>query len=139
MEAEQCQPSETLQPPGQIYGTEQRSSYVNSITADSEPILESVDGYESDALSAGSTSLSSSIQSHVFENNRRYHKFCEGRYLLPNDDIEQGREDMKHLMIMRLCEDKLHFAPLVFPQKILDVGTGTGIWAIESQWPTGWP
>jgi ubiquinone/menaquinone biosynthesis C-methylase UbiE len=27
-------------------------------------------------------------------------------------------------------EDKLYLAPLENPQKVLDVGTGTGIWAM---------
>lgn len=40
---------------------------------------------------------------------------------------------MKHAMIVHLCQGKLHYAPLESPQKILDVGTGTGIWAIDSK------
>lgn len=91
------------------------------------------DGYETDdAGSTGSTSMSSSVRDYVFENNRRYHSYKEGRYLLPNDDREQEREDMKHAMILHASEGKLHFAPLDNPQKILDLGTGTGIWAIDS-------
>ncbi len=57
---------------------------------------------------------------------------------------EQEREDMKHAMVVHLCQGKLHFAPLDSPHMVLDVGTGTGIWAMDSQWlvPTarpGWP
>lgn len=44
----------------------------------------------------------------------------------------QQREDMKHAMVKMLC-GQLHFAPIGgHPQEILDIGTGTGIWAIES-------
>jgi hypothetical protein len=90
-------------------------------------------GYETDfGGSEASTSISSSVRDYVFENNRRYHKFREGRYLLPNDDAEQEREDMKHTMCVTVCDGKLHFAPLENPHKILDIGTGTGIWAIDS-------
>ena len=32
---------------------------------------------------------------------------------------------------MLLCDAHLHFAPLVQPKRILDIGTGTGIWAIQ--------
>lgn len=39
---------------------------------------------------------------------------------------------MKHAMVKMLC-GQLYFAPIGdSPQNILDVGTGTGIWAIES-------
>lgn len=32
---------------------------------------------------------------------------------------------------MLLCDAHLHLAPLVKPKRILDIGTGTGIWAIQ--------
>ncbi|KAF4862724.1 Secondary metabolism regulator LAE1 [Colletotrichum siamense] len=88
-------------------------------------------GFSTDDSSTQSTSLSSSVRDYNFENKRRYHKFKEGRYLFPNDDLEQEREDMKHAMILHLCDGALHNAPLKNPQKILDTGTGTGIWAID--------
>lgn len=88
-----------------------------------------------DGLSSASTSLSDSVRDYNFENNRRYHKFREGSYHFPNDEPEQTREDMKHAMIVSLCDGRLHFAPLKSPEKILDVGTGTGIWAIDSMRP----
>lgn len=91
------------------------------------------DGYESDTHTAASTSLASSVRDYAFENGRRYHKFREGRYNFPNDDVEQEREDMKHAMVKLLCQ-QLHFAPIGDnPQQILDIGTGTAIWAIESE------
>ena len=72
----------------------------------------------------------------MYENGRRYHRFREGTYNFPNDDVEQEREDMKHAMVKLLCSQKLHFAPIGdYPQEVLDVGTGTGIWAIESEPP----
>lgn len=93
------------------------------------------DGYESDDAPTISTSISSSVRDYAFESGRRYHKFQEGRYQFPNDEPEQEREDMKHAMIIHLCGGKLHFAPLQNPQKILDIGTGTGVWAIDSEPP----
>jgi hypothetical protein len=91
------------------------------------------DGFDLESHYAASTSLSSSVRDYVFENNRRYHKFKEGRYLIPNDEPEQEREDMKHSMIVNLCEGALHMAPLGNPHRILDIGTGTGIWAVDSR------
>ncbi|KAJ0361646.1 hypothetical protein COL154_006758 [Colletotrichum chrysophilum] len=101
------------------------------------------DGYStaSDTSSNATASLSSSVRDFNFENKRRYHKYKEGRYAFPNDDAEQEREDMKHSMVVTLCGGALHSAPLQNPQKILDIGTGTGIWAIDSALvlkPGGW-
>ncbi|KAL7949491.1 S-adenosyl-L-methionine-dependent methyltransferase [Trichoderma barbatum] len=101
-----------------------------------EPVIEADDtasdgGYESDLASRASTSVCSSVRDYEFENNRRYHRFQEGRYQFPNDEPEQEREDMKHAMVLHLCQGNLHYAPLDNPQNILDIGTGTGIWAID--------
>lgn len=97
-----------------------------------EDELESDPGYESDRASFASTSLSSSARDYLFENGRRYHRFREGRYNFPNDEAEQDREDMKHACVKMLCQ-QLYFAPLDERnvQNVLDIGTGTGIWAIE--------
>ncbi|KAH6604130.1 methyltransferase type 11 [Trichoderma cornu-damae] len=89
-------------------------------------------GYDSDGVSSASTSAMSSVRDYMFENGRRYHRFREGSYNFPNDDVEQEREDMKHIMVKLLCSQKLHFAPIGDnPQEILDIGTGTGTWPIE--------
>lgn len=90
-------------------------------------------GYETDTNASASTSLAESVRDYVFENGRRYHRFREGRYNFPNDDVEQQREDMKHNMVKMLC-GQLYFAPIGDnPRHIIDLGTGTGIWAIESK------
>ena len=95
------------------------------------------DGYQTDNNSTTTTSLSSSVRDYAFENGRRYHKFREGLYAFPNDEAEQEREDMKHAMIVNLCGGKLHFAPIGDdPQNIIDLGTGTGIWCIDSRCQT---
>lgn len=90
-------------------------------------------GYASDDASRVSTSITSSVRDYAFENGRRYHKFREGQYQFPNDEPEQAREDMKHAMILNLCGGRLHYAPLDNPQEIIDLGTGTGIWCIDSK------
>ncbi|KAK6539155.1 hypothetical protein TWF694_009399 [Orbilia ellipsospora] len=77
------------------------------------------------------TSLTSSAFNYQYENGRRYHTYREGRYLLPNDEAEQDRLDMHHHMLTLIQRGHLHGAPLERPQRILDLGTGTGIWAIE--------
>jgi methylase of polypeptide subunit release factors len=40
--------------------------------------------------------------------------------------------DLAHEIVLQLLGGELHKAPIVSnPQRILDVGTGTGIWAID--------
>ena len=90
-------------------------------------------GYYTDSASTASTSISSSVRDYAFENGRRYHKFREGTYHFPNDEPEQAREDMKHAMLVNVCGGRLHYAPLENPQHILDLGTGTGIWCMDSK------
>ncbi|KAL2075457.1 hypothetical protein VTL71DRAFT_400 [Oculimacula yallundae] len=81
---------------------------------------------------SSTTSINSSILQHRHENGRRYHAYKDGKYLSPNDDTEQQRLDLQHHIFLLTCDQKLHLCPL--PEKVhrvLDVGTGTGIWAID--------
>lgn len=78
-------------------------------------------------------SLTSSVTGHVWEYGRRYHAFRYGRYPLPNDDEEYKRESLRHAMLKELLRGKLYLAPIGDnPQKIIDLGTGFGEWAMES-------
>lgn len=58
-----------------------------SIIVDSDD-LSSDGGYGTDTGSTGSTSLAESMRDFIYENGRRYHRFREGRYNFPNDDVE---------------------------------------------------
>jgi SAM-dependent methyltransferase len=76
--------------------------------------------------------LTSSILNHTYENGRRYHAFHQGEYPLPNDDKEQDRLDLLHHIWKLLLGGGLYVAPIPpNPQRVLDFGTGTGIWAID--------
>ncbi|KAF7594821.1 hypothetical protein BBP40_008151 [Aspergillus hancockii] len=82
--------------------------------------------------SSCTTSIASSIRNYVYENGRRYHKFREGEYLFPNDEIEQDRMDMLHHIYRLMLGGGLCRAPISqAPQCILDIGTGTGIYALD--------
>ncbi|KAF1985482.1 S-adenosyl-L-methionine-dependent methyltransferase [Aulographum hederae CBS 113979] len=86
--------------------------------------------YGDDVLS-DTTSIASTIYRHRFENGRRYHKYQEGSYWGPNDDLQNDQLDIAHHMLRVLLNGKLYLSPVQDPQMVLDVGTGTGIWAID--------
>ncbi|RPA86305.1 S-adenosyl-L-methionine-dependent methyltransferase [Ascobolus immersus RN42] len=87
------------------------------------------------------TSLSSSVFDYVYENGRRYasHRTGGDTYVLPNDDVEQARLDLAHHYWSLMLRGKLNLADLPQAKKgsdcdqmrALDLGTGTGIWAID--------
>jgi SAM-dependent methyltransferase len=68
---------------------------------------------------------------YQYENGRRYHAFRAGKYLLPNDETEQDRLDITHHIFRLSLGGDLCATQLQHPHRILDIGTGTGIWAIE--------
>jgi SAM-dependent methyltransferase len=68
------------------------------------------------------------------ESGRTYHSYKgdTSAYLLPNDAAEQDRLDLQHAMVTYCWDGRLVFAPLPrAPRLVLDVATGTGIWALE--------
>jgi SAM-dependent methyltransferase len=76
--------------------------------------------------------LASSIRSYRYENGRRYHAYRDGQYLLPNDEKEQDRLDFYHHIWRLMIGGGLFRAPInANPQRVLDLGTGTGIWSID--------
>jgi hypothetical protein len=123
----------SLQPTQEAQAVEHQAATTIEVASDNT-IDDTIDdpGYETASVTGAETSISSSVRDYAFEHGRRYHKYQEGRYLFPNDESEQEREDMKHSMIVNLCGGRLHYAPLEDPREILDIGTGTGIWAIDS-------
>ncbi|KAH6708972.1 S-adenosyl-L-methionine-dependent methyltransferase [Leptodontidium sp. MPI-SDFR-AT-0119] len=104
------------------------------------PFIEAVDGEfgENDSAlgfddnGSSTNSLSSSVHRHRQENGRRYHAYKDGVYHLPNDDSEQDRLDLQHHLFSLTFDGKLFTSPIEKPlHRVLDVGTGTGIWAID--------
>ena len=90
--------------------------------------------YGDDEVSVYTTSITSSVVDFPVENGRRYHAYREGTYVFPNDEPEQDRMDIQHEMYKRAVSGRLHLAPLPSDMKdrrILDLGTGTGIWCVE--------
>ncbi|CAG7565211.1 unnamed protein product [Fusarium equiseti] len=100
-----------------------------------EEVLDDNDSSCGSDVASSTQSISSSILSYRHENGRTYHRFKEGKYHLPNDEIENERLDLQHHLFLLTLDHKLGLAP---PNKadskvkhVLDLGTGTGIWAID--------
>ncbi|XTI85209.1 hypothetical protein V2W45_1328241 [Cenococcum geophilum] len=54
-------------------------------------------------------------------------------YNFPNDENEQDRFDITHALFTAAQGGKLHLCPKpLSSSRILDIGTGTGIWAIDT-------
>ncbi|KAI5811845.1 S-adenosyl-L-methionine-dependent methyltransferase [Pyronema omphalodes] len=88
--------------------------------------------YDSVGFDTSTASLTSSVHQYIFEHGRRYHAYYgPDKYLLPTDEKEQDRLDLNHESLRLISNDKLYEAPLDEPHRILDIGTGTGIWAID--------
>ena len=111
------------------------------------------------------SSVSSAVAGHVYEAGMQFHGFQRSPptsptnsangashentsgstnsgsklYALPNDETEQNRDDMKHSMALLLMRDRLFYAPvdaqLAAGGMVYDLGTGTGIWAMDGELP----
>ncbi|KAL4790674.1 S-adenosyl-L-methionine-dependent methyltransferase [Aspergillus venezuelensis] len=89
--------------------------------------------YGDDSLIGDDTkTLSEYITDYRYEFGRRYHSYRDGAYWGPNDEVANAQQDLAHHMYFLTLDGKLHLAPIENPQEILDVGTGTGIWAIDA-------
>jgi hypothetical protein len=72
----------------------------SSIRSDSACSLD--DDHGGDRWSSCSTSLTPSVVYHEFAHGRRYHGHMSGKYPLPNDSVEQQREETNHLLMLEL-------------------------------------
>ncbi|KAE9579747.1 hypothetical protein CGMCC3_g4315 [Colletotrichum fructicola] len=106
----------------------------NVLTADDteEEEGQSVDGR---SLAPSTESLRPSLFDYRQENGRTYHRYKDGKYIFPNDERESDRLDMEFQIWMISLDDRLGVAPPCLgsskPTRVLDIGTGTGIWAMH--------
>ncbi|CAI7643318.1 unnamed protein product [Penicillium crustosum] len=131
------------------------------VEVDSDPDGSSIYADSLDNASYTTSVTSSVLDYHVLhrylitncayqiQNGRRYHSYHEGEYVLvhmilstfnlhlrlmfkqPNDEREQDRLDLSHHIYLMLLKGELFQAPINNPKRVLDLGTGTGLWAIE--------
>ncbi|KAH7171324.1 S-adenosyl-L-methionine-dependent methyltransferase [Dactylonectria macrodidyma] len=87
------------------------------------------------SLRDSTASITSSILEYRNINGRKYQSSNTTEYWFaraPTDEKHIEGLDVSHHVALLLMEDKLFLSPIAEnPQKILDVGTGTGIWAID--------
>ncbi|KAL3466923.1 S-adenosyl-L-methionine-dependent methyltransferase [Aspergillus heterothallicus] len=104
-----------------------------------DPKTDDADSVFSDDYQSDLTSLRSSIMDYRYENGRRYHAYRAGAYWGPNDEKAQDHLDIggdyishQYQMMCRQVSKSRRSKPETDPmQKVLDIGTGTGIWAME--------
>ncbi|TPX13772.1 uncharacterized protein E0L32_005716 [Thyridium curvatum] len=82
--------------------------------------------FDANTVVSSSRSIYDDELDYVWENGRRY---C-GSYSFPNDDLEQDRMRVVHQVYLNVFDLELTTVPLEDPKYILDIGTGTGEWAI---------
>ncbi|KAI1013669.1 hypothetical protein LB503_010701 [Fusarium chuoi] len=104
------------------------------------PAADPQDGDESETDSAvgddaasSTASITSSILEYRTIQGRTFHSDRHPtEYFTPNDEQQSASIDINHHALTQLLSGKLFLAPIKDNvQKVLDVGTGTGIWAID--------
>ncbi|KAJ3530706.1 hypothetical protein NM208_g9209 [Fusarium decemcellulare] len=80
---------------------------------------------------SSTASLSESIFDYRNLHGRTFQNSKTTEYWGPNDDRQNNGLDIAHHFMVMLKGDRLFDAPISRPSKVLDVGTGTGIWAID--------
>ncbi|KAI0478381.1 S-adenosyl-L-methionine-dependent methyltransferase [Xylariaceae sp. FL0804] len=98
------------------------------------------DGDADSALGSDIASSTDSITASILEyrtiKGRTYHSERHDsavNYITPNDERQMESQDITHHYFTILLDDQLYLAPIKGEDlgKVLDIGTGTGIWAID--------
>ncbi|RDW63627.1 hypothetical protein BP6252_11172 [Coleophoma cylindrospora] len=111
------------------------STSIANLEADSDDSNDDTDSAIGRSLLSPTASVQENIYNFLEENGRSYHRYKEGR------QVEKDRLDLQH-HLCGLTFEGLHLAPLKTVDgglhNVLDIGTGTGIWAIDfaTQYPS---
>ncbi|KAG7051695.1 methyltransferase domain-containing protein [Colletotrichum scovillei] len=124
--------SKTASPTGPGSPRSEHEDATGQIEVDDEGIGSDGASTIDDRWSSYTASITSSVVDYPTEHGRRYHAFRSGSYWGPNDETEADRLDFLHMMMVKATGEKLFMAPIEEDKihRILDIGTGTGIWAM---------
>ncbi|KAF4970772.1 hypothetical protein FZEAL_9975 [Fusarium zealandicum] len=112
-------------------------------TSPADPVrleVDEIDANDTDSFldpdeASSTSSITSSILQYRQENGRTYHAYKDGQYVIPNDEREQDRLDLQHHLFLLTFDNKLYLCPAGRDghkvHNALDIGTGTGIWAVD--------
>ncbi|KAI8249783.1 putative methyltransferase tdiE [Colletotrichum sp. SAR 10_98] len=133
--------AQSASPPATQAGTQVQASVVGTLEADDQDQGgqnapadadndgSSISGHSTDESHA---SLRSSILDYRRENGRTYHRLSDGKYVVPNDALEQERLDLVNHMWTIIWDGKFCLCPKDDgARRVLDIGTGTGVWAMD--------
>lgn len=115
-------------------GQEEPSVFVfDAPTVDSGESSHDGDSAIDNVSISGSTTVSVRVYDFRLQYGRRYHALhSDAEYYLPNDAAEIDRLDLQHHLFKLTIGGELQKAPLPNDlHHVLDVGTGSGIWAVE--------
>ena len=92
--------------------------------------------YSTPSSTAHTTTLASLATSYTFEHGRRYHAYSSGSYFHPNDTRALSQLEIFHAIFRLVLDGELFLSPIkpllqVPGTKVLDLGTGSGCWAID--------
>ncbi|KAF3900098.1 UMTA protein [Trichophyton interdigitale] len=127
-------PSQRPSPPQEV--PEPDNPHGNPLEVDDEHDSD----FPEDDSASDTTSIKTDICAYRFENGRRYHAYKAGAYWGPNDDRQNEQLDIAHHMFSLLLNGRLLLAPIDENiQTVLDLGTGTGIVRIPSDFADEYP
>ncbi|KAF7554984.1 hypothetical protein G7Z17_g2522 [Cylindrodendrum hubeiense] len=125
--ASPADPSQTSEGGVQLHSAEHWAQL-----AETDPVNEDDDSAVGVDTASSTASITSSILQYRTINGRTYHsERGNAEYWTPNDEHHNESMDINHHLLSLSLKGKLFLAPLKDDvQKVLDIGTGTGIWAI---------
>ncbi|KAH6949262.1 S-adenosyl-L-methionine-dependent methyltransferase [Fusarium avenaceum] len=110
------------------------ASHWQQLAEDEGVVEDDDDSLTGQSLSSSTDSVTSSIfEYHKLHGRTFHHKIGNAQYWAANDERQSELLDMNHHCLTLGIGGRLHLAPLDKHNitKVIDIGTGTGIWALD--------